>query len=84
METLTAKEARIGFGEALQKAQQDPVQITKGGKPFAVLMSIEAYQMAEELKLRELKKIIENGDKELAAGDFVDGATFMQELINGI
>ena len=84
METLTAKEARGCFGETLQKAQESPVQITRGGQPFAVLMSVEAYRMSEEMKLRELKRIIENGERELANGDFVDGKTFMQELIDGI
>ncbi len=84
METLTAHEARVGFGDALQKAQHAPVQITKSGRPFAVLMSMEAYQITEEFKLRALKKMIADGEKEYANGDFTDGEVFMQELINGI
>lgn len=84
METMTAREAKNTFGTALQKAQQAPVQITKGGKPFAVLVSMEDYKLAEQLKLRELRRMIERGDAELEAGDFVDGAAFMEDLLNGI
>ncbi len=82
METLTANEARVGFGEALQKAQHEPVQITKSGKPFAVLMSIESYKAAEELKMQVLKERIARAERDLEEGNFVDGETFMRELIS--
>ncbi|MDL2263114.1 type II toxin-antitoxin system Phd/YefM family antitoxin [Synergistaceae bacterium OttesenSCG-928-I11] len=84
MITLTANEAKTGFGDMLMKVQKTPVQITKSGKPVAVLLSLEDYEAAEEMKLRELRKIIENGERELANGDYTDGKTFMRELIDGI
>jgi len=84
METLTANEARVGFVEALQKAQCTPVKITKSGKPFAVIMSIEDYEAAEELKMQALKEKIARAEKDLQAGNFADGETFMQDLREGM
>lgn len=84
METLTANEARIGFGDALQKAQHGPVQITKSGKPFAVIMSMEDFRATEEMKLAWLKEKLARAEKDLQEGNFVDGETFMQGLIDGI
>ena len=83
METMTAHEARVGFGEALQKAQHMPVQITKSGKPFAVLVSVEDFKAAEELKMQALKAKIARAEEDLQRGDYVDGEIFMRELIDG-
>ena len=84
METLTAYKARVGFGEALQKAQHKPITITKGGKPFAVLMSIQDYEATEELKLQALQAILVRAEKDLQEGNYIDGESFMQELTDGI
>ena len=41
MHTLTANEAKTQFGDMLLKAQREPVQINRNGKPVAVVVSIE-------------------------------------------
>lgn len=84
MESITALEAKNTFGETLRKAQQAPLRITKSGKPVAVIMSIENYEMTEELKMCFLQNKIARAEKDLREGNFVDGETFMQELIDGI
>lgn len=84
METMTAREAKNTLGEALQKAQHTPVQITKSGKPYAVLVSIESYRMAEEMKMQALKERIAHAEEEIKAGKFTDGENFMNDLIAGI
>lgn len=42
MNTLSANEAKIHFGDLLLKAQQAPIQINKNGKPVAVVISADA------------------------------------------
>ncbi|MCU8005653.1 type II toxin-antitoxin system Phd/YefM family antitoxin, partial [Shewanella sp. SM96] len=54
MNTLSANEAKIHFGDLLLKAQQAPIQINKNGKPVAVVISADAYQSIETLKLHLL------------------------------
>lgn len=81
METLTANEARIAFGEALQKAQTTPIQITKSGKPFAILMSVDNYQKMEELKLQLLREKIARAYEDLENGRCSDGDIFFDELL---
>jgi prevent-host-death family protein len=83
METLTAHEARNNFGAALMMAQRTPVQITKTGKPIAVIVSIEDYRMAESLKIQMLKNRADLAASDSDAGSFADGEAFMQELADG-
>jgi prevent-host-death family protein len=84
METITAREAKNTFGDTIVKALRSPVQITRNGKPIVVMMSMENYHQAEQLKLAELRRMVEQADKELEAGDFLDGELFMKDLIGGI
>ena len=51
METLTANQAKTQFGDMLLKVQRAPVQISRNGKPVAVLLSVEDYQALEAIKL---------------------------------
>src|SRR5699024_4473182 len=55
MLNLSANEAKTNFGEALMKSQRQPVQISKYGKPAAMLISMEDYAELEELKLEILR-----------------------------
>ena len=41
MNTLSANDAKTNFGDALLRAQREPVHINKYGKPVAVLISAE-------------------------------------------
>lgn len=50
MYALSANEAKTQFGDLLLKAQREPVQINRNGKPVAVVMSVEDYQALEDLK----------------------------------
>ncbi|MDR1874734.1 MAG: type II toxin-antitoxin system prevent-host-death family antitoxin [Synergistaceae bacterium] len=83
METLTSYEARNTFGDTLIKAQRAPVQITKSGKPIAVIVSIENYRMMEALKMQMLKDRVTRAEADIESGNFVDGETFMQDLSDG-
>jgi prevent-host-death family protein len=84
MQTVTAREAKNTFGDTLLRALRSPVQITRNGKPIAVLMSVENYRQTEELKMAALKHMVEQADREMEAGNFTDGELFMKEIIDGI
>lgn len=44
MKTMSAKEAKNGFGLLLDTARAEPVTITKHGRSVAVVLSTEAYE----------------------------------------
>ncbi len=50
MSTLTAREAKLHFGQLLQKSQHEPVEITKNGHPFSVMISKEQYQLFKAIE----------------------------------
>jgi len=83
MEKLTANEAKTHFGQLLMKAQSEPVQIDKNGKPVAVVISIEDYQATEELKLRMLKDIVKHAEQEIKDEAYTDDTNeFFKQLLS--
>lgn len=43
MLTLTAKEAKYGFGRLVDLARAEPVIVAKHGRPVVVVMAIEEF-----------------------------------------
>lgn len=41
MKTITAREAKIHFGEFLDAMQREPVIVTKNNRPVGIMLSIE-------------------------------------------
>ncbi len=83
MNTLSANEAKIHFGDLLLKAQQSPIQINKNGKPVAVVISADEYQSIEALKLHLLQSKAVKAMSDIQTGNLVDGNTFFDELVAG-
>lgn len=83
METLTANEAKTHFGELLFKAQSMPVQISRNGKPVAVMVSLDQYRDMEAMKLRQLEERVEQARKDAEAGRLADGEGFFEALESG-
>jgi len=79
MHILTANEAKTQFGDLLLKAQREPVQITRNGKPVAV--TAEDYEQIEAMKLQLLQMKIQRSQHDMAIGNAVDGETFFSELL---
>jgi prevent-host-death family protein len=52
MQTLTAKDAKYGFGRLIDLARAAPVAVAKHGRAVVVVMAIEEY---ERLKAVERK-----------------------------
>ncbi len=51
MKTLTAKDAKYGFGRLIDLARAEPVAVAKHGRPVVVVMAVEEY---ERLKVIEI------------------------------
>ena len=80
MKSLSANEAKTHFGELLLKAQKEPVQISRNGKPVAVMISMDEYDAIDKLKLNLLKLRAAEADNETS---LVDGESFFNELMAG-
>lgn len=80
MKSLSANEAKTHFGELLLKAQKEPVQISRNGKPVAVMISMDEYDAIDKLKLNLLKLRAAEADNETS---LVDGESFFNELMDG-
>jgi prevent-host-death family protein len=74
METIAAADAKTNFGALLDKAQRGPVMISKNGRAVAVLMSAEAYQEQQQLKLERLRREIQKGLDDVKRGRVVSSA----------
>ncbi|MCL2010246.1 MAG: type II toxin-antitoxin system Phd/YefM family antitoxin [Synergistaceae bacterium] len=83
MEIFTANEAKNRFGEVLLKSQKAPVQVTRSGKPVAMIVSIEDYNETEELKLRYVREHIQEALADIEDGNVEDGDAFFQDLMAG-
>ena len=83
MDNLSANEAKTQFGDLLLKAQREPVQINKNGKPVVVVISIDEYESIEALKLRFLQSRAAQANADIAAGNTIDGETFFNQLESG-
>ncbi len=44
MKTLTANDAKCGFGRLIDLARTKPVAVTKHGRPVIVVMAMEEYE----------------------------------------
>lgn len=80
MNKMTANQAKTHFGELLLQTQREPVQITKNGKPAAVVLSAEDYASNEELKLQLLQLRAAQAEKDVASGLTTDGDAFLSDL----
>ena len=44
MKTLSAKDAKYGFGRLIDLARAVPVAVAKHGRPIVVVMAVEEYE----------------------------------------
>jgi prevent-host-death family protein len=53
MHTLSAKDAKYGFGRLIDLARAEPVAVAKHGRPVVVVMAVEEYERLKALDLRK-------------------------------
>jgi antitoxin Phd len=65
MRIFSAKEAKDNFGQLLDTAQKEPVEIQKKGRPVAVVVSLDEFKRLAALEDRwwanEAKKALKEG-----------------------
>lgn len=83
METLTSNQAKTQFGDLLLKVQRNPVEISRNGKPVAVMLSMEDYAALEALKMAQLQQKILRAKTDMQTGKTHDGDTLLQAMIEG-
>lgn len=44
MQSMSAKDAKYGFGRLIDLARSEPVTVEKHGRPVVVVMAVEEYQ----------------------------------------
>ena len=44
METLTANDAKYGFGRLIDLVRAEPVVVARDGRPVVVVMAVEEYK----------------------------------------
>ena len=71
MDTIPAADAKTNFGALLDKAQREPVTISKNGRPVAVVMSADAFEEQQRIKLEFLRREISKGLDDLKRGKVV-------------
>jgi prevent-host-death family protein len=49
MKTLTAKEAKYGFGRLIDLARAEPVTVAKHGRKVIVVMAVEEFERLKAL-----------------------------------
>lgn len=84
MDTIPAADAKTNFGALLDKAQREPVTISKNGRAVAVVMSATAYEEHQRIKLELLRQEVRKGLDDAERGNVVSAgdafATLDREL----
>ena len=71
---IPAAEAKTNFGALLEKAQREPLMISKKGRPVAGLMSMDEFETHQRIRLEQLRREVQAGLADLKAGHVVSGA----------
>ena len=50
MQTLSAKDAKYGFGRLIDLARTEPVAVAKHGRQVVVVMAIEEYERLKTIE----------------------------------
>jgi prevent-host-death family protein len=80
MDTIPAADAKTNFGALLDKAQREPVTISKNGRAVAVVMSATAFEEHQRLKLELLRQEVRKGLDEVERGNVLSAEQAVAEL----
>jgi prevent-host-death family protein len=80
MRSMSAHDAKARFGQLLDAARLEPVTINKHGRAVAVVVSKEAFDAFEALKVEHLRTAVQKGIEAIERGDLfeVDTAGILQ------
>ncbi|MBN9082094.1 MAG: prevent-host-death protein [Rhizobiales bacterium 62-17] len=65
MKTMSAAEAKNGFGQMIDIARHEPVKIEKHGRVVVVVISIEDYErlISDEMRPHERQRVGNQGNE---------------------
>lgn len=55
MQTLSAKDAKYGFGRLIDLARSRLVAVAKHGRPVVVVMAVEEYDRLKDIEMGQQK-----------------------------
>ncbi len=83
MKTVSAAKIAAQFNDYLEASREQPVLVTRNGKPVAVLMAVQNQAEAEQLALgrvRPLRSILQEAHEQIQQGGGIPHDQFWQEL----
>ena len=81
MKTLGASEAKNRFGELLDLARREPIQISKKGRNVVVVLSVEEFERLSELENELLAFKAEKAQREGFIGES-ESEALLEKLLN--
>lgn len=84
METITAKDAHLHLGEVLNDSQQNPIAISKNGKPFSVMVSAKDFNALGGAEAVEALRLRQQIDLQLARSEEAGGEISHNDAIAGL
>ena len=63
MNTLSAKDAKYGFGRLIDLARAEPVAVSKYGRPVVVVMAMEEYKRLKAFELDHINNSLSTTGK---------------------
>jgi prevent-host-death family protein len=83
VKSASAAKIAAQFEDYLEASREQPVLVTRNGKPVAVLLAVqdkaEAEQLASGLS-RSLRSVLEEGHEEIQQGGGIPHARFWREV----
>lgn len=80
METIPAADAKTNFGALIDKAQREPITISKNGRAVAVVMSATAYEEHQRNKLELLRQEVRKGLDDAEHGNVLSAEKAFAEM----
>ncbi|MEI6789867.1 MAG: type II toxin-antitoxin system prevent-host-death family antitoxin [Myxococcaceae bacterium] len=81
MITETATQAKIHFGQILEKSQREPILIEKSGRDYAVILSFEHYKRLAHFEDMYWSKMASEAVSEGFIGE-TESASLLESLVN--
>jgi len=83
VKTVPAAKIAAQFNAYLEASREQPVLVTRNGKPVAVLMAVQNQAEAEQLALgrvRSLRSILQEAHEQIQQGGGIPHEQFWREL----
>jgi len=83
VKTATAAKIAAQFDDYLEISREQPVLVTRGGKPVAVLIAVQDKAEAEEVasrRSRSLRSVLAEGHEQIQMRGAIPHAQFWQEV----